>query len=95
MQHFLRQADVQPQKSLCIPTHLDQNGPEMIHFRSQNAKFYRQGVIQPPKLINTINLDYKGPEIKYILLTQCKFFLGKLACKLNSKTIIGLLINLD
>ena len=57
MQHFLRQADVQPPKSLCIPTHLDQNGPEMIRFRSQNAKFYRQGGIQPPKLINTINLD--------------------------------------
>ena len=47
MQHFLRQADVQPQKSLCIPTHLDQNGPEMIHLGHKMQNFIDKEAYNP------------------------------------------------
>ena len=48
----------------------------------QMQNFLRQGGMQPP-FINAYKFRLKGPEIKLFLLTRCKIFLGKSACKLQ------------
>ena len=66
-------------------------GPEINHFIAhqtcQMQSFLTQGGLQSQKTYE-FRLN-KMPEIKQFLLTKCKIFLGKLACKFQ-KSYIGL-----